>query len=314
MSCIESIRIAHSGLYSRIRRAACRPVSFGIEMSRIARSNRAAARSATASAPSPASATTSKSTSSSRIRRRPARTSVWSSAMRIADRHRRSRAVAVREPDLGAARRRGARRAGRRRSSSARSRMPRIPPAVLRRRRAMPDARRRATAQLARRRRRRARLTCAALARGMADDVGEALLRDAVDHELGVGVQPRQRPVERAADDQPGAVLDRGRTGCAAPATSPSSSSTSGRSARASRRTTSSVSLGRGRRRLELVARARAGAAGPARSSCSTSAVSRWPISSCSSAATRRRSASWATSARCPLVAPLASRGGRAWR
>src|SRR5829696_4319680 len=83
VSCIVKIRISTRESLERICRVASTPLSVGRPKSRTATSGRVAKASSTASLPSEASATTSQPACDCRIVRSPARTTSWSSAIRI---------------------------------------------------------------------------------------------------------------------------------------------------------------------------------------------------------------------------------------
>src|SRR5215208_6381595 len=83
VSCIVKIRISTLESLKRICRVASTPLSVGRPKSRTATSGRVASASSTASLPSEASATTSQPACDCRIARNPARTTSWSSAIRI---------------------------------------------------------------------------------------------------------------------------------------------------------------------------------------------------------------------------------------
>src|SRR5215207_1415883 len=83
VSCIVKIRISTRESLERICRGASTPLSVGRPKSRTATSGRVARASSTASLPSDASATTSQPACDCRIVRSPARTTSWSSAIRI---------------------------------------------------------------------------------------------------------------------------------------------------------------------------------------------------------------------------------------
>src|SRR5215203_4098484 len=83
VSCIVKIRISTLESLERICRVASTPLSVGRPKSRTATSGRVARASSTASLPSDASATTSQPACDCRIVRSPARTTSWSSAIRI---------------------------------------------------------------------------------------------------------------------------------------------------------------------------------------------------------------------------------------
>ncbi len=133
------------------------------------------------------------------------------------------------------------------------------------------------------------------LAPGVTQRVGQRLLGDAVDHELHLRAEGRQAAVQLASH-RDRALLFHPQAQRDQRVARPRSSSASGRSSRAIRRTSSEAAAGRSR---DLLQRRRLLGKSPAtRSACSATAVSVWPTSSCSSRATRSRSASWAASAR----------------
>ena len=161
----------------------------GIEMSSTARSTSSCSPRSTASAPSPASATTRRSGSPSSTRRRPRRTTAWSSASMIRvwrRRHAAGSSRVTRAPPSGLAP--SLQRAADQHRALAH---PAHAAALARRRAGSPCRRRRPPAAGGRRRARAGpRRACAA---GVARDVRQRLLGDAVEDELGVAAE-RGRP------------------------------------------------------------------------------------------------------------------------
>ena len=130
------------------------------------------------------------------------------------------------------------------------------------------------------------------------DDVRQRLLHDPVERRLDLGRQPLVAELRLEVDAQAASARGTSRRAARAPATRPKSSSADGRSSTASRRTSWSVETTSSRTDATAARASSVVAVCSSGFSPSRIDVSAWPVSSCSSRASRARSSSCASTTR----------------